>query len=322
MATDVRVKPADLPSEPPSRGRLPSVGVVIATHNRPQLMRRALASVLDQDFDGPIQVVLVFDRSEPDTTLARHDPQRGVKVLTNTRTPGLAGARNTGIMALDTDVVAFCDDDDEWLPGKLQQQIDRLIASPSAEFVTTAMLVDYDGQQTIRTAGKERVTLQDVTRSRMAMLHSSSFLFWRKAMIDGFGLVDEDIPQSMAEDWDLLLRAARSHSIAHIDEPLVRIRWGATSYFNESWQDKHAAHTWLLAHHPELRKDKQAFALQTGKIAFGHAVLDRRRAALRKASLSIRNNWREPRGYLAIAVVCGLSGNWLQQTLNRRGHGI
>lgn len=301
---------------------LPSVGVVIATHERPTLMRRALNSVLDQAYNGMIHVVLVFDRSEPDTTLERQDPQRTVRAVRNSRTPGLAGARNTGIMALDTDLVAFCDDDDEWMPGKLLRQVDRLLSAPDAQFVTTSMLVECAGQKTVRTADAGQVTLHDLTRSRMAMLHSSSFVFRRTAMTDGFGLVDEDIPQSMAEDWDLLLRAARECPIEHVDEPLVLIHWGATSYFNQAWASKNAARLWLLEHHPELRRDSKGYALQLGKLAFGHAVLNERRAALATAARAIRHNWHEPRGYLAVAVLSGLSGNWLQQTLNRRGHGI
>ncbi len=46
-----------------------------------------------------------------------------VEAIANTREPGLAGARNSGILALDTDLVAFCDDDDQWLPGKLAAQV-------------------------------------------------------------------------------------------------------------------------------------------------------------------------------------------------------
>lgn len=302
--------------------RPPTVGVVIATHNRPQLMRRALQSVLEQSYDGQIEVVLVFDACDEDMTDDRSDPRRTIRVLSNTRTPGLAGARNTGILALNTELVAFCDDDDEWLPGKLQRQVDRLHASSGAQFVTTAMLVDYNGHESVRLAGRNQVTLTELTRSRMAMLHSSSFVFRRRSMLDQFGLVDETIPRSMAEDWDLLLRAARAHPIEHLDEPLVRIQWGATSYFNDAWRNKNAAASWLLEHHPEMRRDDQAAALQFGKLAFGCATLHQRRAAVRHVRRCLHRNWREPRAYLAVAVILGLSGEWVQKTLNRRGHGV
>ncbi len=302
----------------------PSVGVVVATHNRPQLMRRALASILEQDYPGQITVRLVFDRSEPELDLAHVTDTRTVLVGVNERSPGLAGARNTGIEALDTELVAFCDDDDTWLPTKLRLQVQRLRDVPGSQFCTTAMRVDWTatGTQTDRLARRSQVTVADLTRSRMAMLHSSSFLFDREAMIDGFGMVDERLPGSMAEDWDLLLRAARRHPIEHIDTPLVLITWGASSYFNLAWRDKNLAHKWLIEHHPEIGADPVASALMQSKLAFGHAALGERRVAGRHLSRALRQNWREPRTYLAALVMAGFPAGVIQGELNKRGRGI
>jgi glycosyltransferase involved in cell wall biosynthesis len=314
-------EPAAPPHGDPS-STWPSVGVVLATHNRPVLMRHALESILEQDYPGDLHVVLVFDRSEPDASLARDDDGRRVTVITNTRTPGLAGARNSGILHLGTELVGFCDDDDTWLPGKLRAQVERLLQNPRAAFCTTAMRVDCDGRSTVRRADKTRVTIQDMARSRMAMLHSSSFVFRREAMLDGFGLVDETLPRSMAEDWDLLLRAARHAPIENVDEPLVAILWGASSYFNDAWRDKNEAHEWLIEHHEEILRDRIGAGLMYGKLAFGLAVLGQHRAATRYAWRSARTRWREPRGYLAMCVVLGVPGQRIQDALNRRGHGI
>ena len=135
--------------------------------------------------------------------------------------------------------------------------------------------MDYGDRPTIRLAGQSQVTLGELIRSRMSMLHSSSFLFRRAAMVadGGFGLVDETMPRSMAEDWDLLLRAARQHPIEHVDVPLVAVLWGTSSYFIDAWVDKNAAHTWLLEHHPEMRDDRLAMGHMLGKLAFGQAAL-------------------------------------------------
>ncbi len=157
---------------------VPSVSVVIPTHARPELVRRAIQSVLDQDYDGPMEVFVVFDRTEPDRTLERLDDERPVMVMGNERTPGLAGSRNTGIVASSADLIAFCDDDDVWLPTKLTTQVAALEAAPGAEFVTTAMTVDYQGKRSVRLAGRDHVDHTALLRSRMAMLHSSSFLSW------------------------------------------------------------------------------------------------------------------------------------------------
>lgn len=305
-----------------SRESRPAVGVVLATHNRPVLMRRALESILTQEYSGDIRVILVYDRSDPEPELVRDDPHRQVSVVTNTRTPGLAGARNTGILLHDTPLVAFCDDDDAWLPGKLAAQVDRLERHPDAVFVTTAMRVNYAGELTDRLAHRSQVTLDDLAKSRMAMLHSSAFTFRRSAMLDGFGLVDETLPRSMAEDWDLLLRAARIAPIEHVDIPLVLIQWGATSYFNDAWRDKNEAHEWLMAHHPEMVSSPVGAGLMYSKLAFGHAALGSRREALSYARRAFRANWREPRTVLALAVAAGVPANKIQEVLNRRGRGI
>ena len=186
----------------------PSVGVVIPTRNRPELVRKAIAGVREQRYPGEVRMVVVYDQTEPDYLLASTEGTQ-VLVLTNWRTSGLAGARNTGILALDTELVAFCDDDDRWQPDKLRRQVAALLAEPDSEFATCAIEVEYEGRATPRLAGRSRVTVDELARSRMAMLHSSSFLVRREALhSEAIGLVAEDAPGSQNEDWDLLLRAA------------------------------------------------------------------------------------------------------------------
>src|SRR4051794_32428677 len=300
-----------------------SISVVIPTHHRPELVRRALRSVLDQDYVGRLEVLVVFDRAEPDTTLVEERPDRSVRVLTNQRTPGLAGSRNTGILAATAPLVAFCDDDDVWIQGKLNAQVAAIEAAPGTEFVTTAMTVDFDGERSVRRAGRSTVDHAAFLRSRMAMLHSSSFLIDRAALVDGIGLVDETLPRSMAEDWELLIRASARRPVVHVDEPLIDVTWGATSYFAEQWTDRNAAHLWLLEHHPEIRRDRVGAALMYGKLAFGSAALGRRHESLGYARRALRARPSEPRALLAL-LVCLRVVSWQRvvRVLNRRGHGI
>src|SRR3954447_21329622 len=49
---------------------LPTVGVVLPTHNRPKLLRQALESVLAQEYEGEVRAVVVYDRAESDQSLA------------------------------------------------------------------------------------------------------------------------------------------------------------------------------------------------------------------------------------------------------------
>jgi glycosyltransferase involved in cell wall biosynthesis len=302
----------------------PRVGVVVPTHDRPVLVREAIRSVLDQEAAADIEVVVVFDRNTPDETLEElGSADHPVRVMANARTPGLAGSRNTGIAALDTDWVAFCDDDDVWMPGKLSAQLDRLATDPQAQLVTTAICVDYEGTLAPRLAGRDVIQHAELLRSRMAMLHSSTFLFRRSALLGPIGLVDEAIPGSQNEDWDLLLRASRVGPIAHVDEPLVRVRWGRTSYFSRHWQSHLDSLEWMLQEHPDIVGDHRGAARVFGQLAFGSAALRRRRLTARWAVRALRRRWTEPRAYLALAVAAGVvSPERVLSTLNKRGHGV
>ncbi len=302
----------------------PSVGVVVPTHDRPELVRLALRSVLDQDYPGPVELVVVHDRAEPDPRLAAlGSAARPVRLLTNSaRTPGLAGARNTGVLALDTELVAFCDDDDAWHREKLTRQVCRLLAEPAAEMVTCGIEVDFDGQRTPRLAGVATVRHEDLVRSRMAMLHSSTFLL-RRHVLHELGLVAEDAPGSQNEDYDLLLRAAARQPVQHVDDPLVRVRWGATSHFAAQYRTKIESLEWMLARHPALARDRPGSARIYGQLACWHAASGAHRPARHWAGRALRARWREPRAVIALAAAAHVVRvERVLDVLHRYGHGI
>ncbi len=302
---------------------LPSVGVVIPTRDRPELMLRALDAVLAQDYQGVLRVIVVYDGTPPDYLLPRTAPHP-VMVLGNWRTPGLAGTRNTGVLGLDTDLVAFCDDDDQWLPSKLRTQVDALLAAPEgAEFVTCAIEVHHDGNIVTRLAGQTTVVLDDLVKSRMSMLHSSTFVVRRAAMLGGLGLVAEDAPGSQNEDWDMLLRAARRAPIVHVDEPLVQVLWARSSHFAYEYATKISSLRWMMSRHPEIRGCRPGAARVYGQLACWSAASGNKRDAWHFTREAVRNNWREPRAAIAIAAASGVvSVDKVLGVLQRRGHGI
>ena len=110
-------------------GAWPEVSVVVATRHRPELLMRAVSSIIGQAYPGELECLVVFDQSEQVPPPAEIPAGRKLRVLTNTRKPGLAGARNTGITAAVGAVIAFCDDDDTWRPDKLTRQVELLNGS-------------------------------------------------------------------------------------------------------------------------------------------------------------------------------------------------
>ena len=301
----------------------PTVSVVIATRDRPEMVREAIAAALAQDVEDPLEVVVVYDQSEPDLTLAREDGSRSVRVITNTHSPGLAGARNTGIESSDSEFVAFCDDDDYWLPHKLAGQLRELRAVPSAGLSTCGIRIQYDGQEFDRPLPITRVTFAELLRNRHTELHPSTFVMRRSVLLGQVGLVDEEVPGGFGEDYEFLLRNARAHPILNVVEPGVVVRWGKQSFFFRRWETMVRGLSWLLERYPEFESSRPGSARIHGQVAFAKAALGERREALRWAGRAFRRNPREPRVPLALAVASGLvKPDRVMEALHHRGRGI
>jgi glycosyltransferase involved in cell wall biosynthesis len=298
----------------------PDVSVIVATRGRPQLLRRAVVSILGQAYPGALECVLVFDQTEPADVQVDVPSGRLLRVLTNTRTPGLAGARNTGIAATDGALIAFCDDDDTWQPSKIAMQVE-LLERLAADFAACGVRIHHGEHVAIRIPPAE-VGFGDLVRERITALHPSTFLI-RRSALTAIGLVDEEIPGSYGEDYDLLLRAARHGRVVATTLPLVDVFWHEQSYFAERWQTITDALRFLLSKYPELSADPAGRARIEGQIAFAEAALARRLDACRSSLHALRGNPRERRAYLALAVAAGVvPAKSVVRAANRRGRGI
>lgn len=301
----------------------PMVSVVICTRDRPILLRRAIDAIWAQTVADIVETIVVFDRCEPDASLEVAGGRRPVRVAPNSRTPGLAGGRNTGVDLARAAVVAFCDDDDVWFPEKVARQIAVLTARPDVDVVVSGVRIEVDGRRVERALNLEEVTFADLLRSRVMQAHPSTVMFRRDAFVKRFGGIDEQIPGGYGEDYEWLLRAARYQPIAVVPEPLVSVEWHDQSYFAARWQTRADALEYLLDRYPEFGSLPRGLARIRGQRSFALAALGRRRDAWREIQHTLKQSWREPRAYLAGVVASGLVPSaTVVRILNRRGHGI
>jgi glycosyltransferase involved in cell wall biosynthesis len=311
-----------------NRGGWPDVDVIVPTRDRQQLLRRSIDAIVAQDYPGAVRVVVVHDQSEPDSSVETRTTDasgnaRAVEVTTNVRRAGLAGARNSGILFAQAPLVAFCDDDDLWLPHKLRRQVQVLREDPAAAFVCCGIRVRYADHVHDRTLPQARIELRSLLLDRLVELHPSTFLMRRDAVVSGFGLVEEEIPGSYAEDYEFLLRAARWAPIRNVPEVGVEALWHEQSYFTARWGTITEALTWLLDRYPEFADVPSGEARVTGQIAFACAAQGDRGEAWRWARRTLRRNPSEPRAYLALGVAAGaVRPDTVMKQLHRRGRGI
>jgi glycosyltransferase involved in cell wall biosynthesis len=117
------------------------VSVIVPTYNRAASVVKAVESVLRQSHPR-LEVVVVNDLSTDSTlNVLRTLQQRDARVvcLENASAKGCAGARATGVSAATGDYVAFLDDDDAYLPDKIQRDIDIFRNNPEIDVVVSGV---------------------------------------------------------------------------------------------------------------------------------------------------------------------------------------
>lgn len=200
----------------------PQVSVIIPTYNRSDFLRIAIASALSQTFQS-LEIIVIDDASENDvkkvTTQFGDGRLRLVRHRTNR---GVAAARNTGVANAQGKYIAFLDDDDEWLPDKIERQFELLERSPKSVGVVYTGWVAVDaasGRVLYRVTPNER---GDIFESMLLQdsLAPTSSLFLKKECFEKVGLFDVEF--AYGEDFDMWLRIAQEYQFDFVKESLVR----------------------------------------------------------------------------------------------------
>ena len=117
----------------------PTVDVIIPCRNRAAYVRLAVASVLAQTYPAS-SIVVVDDASTEDIPGALSGLGGPVRVIRTSEPSGAGFARNAGIDASSSDLIAFLDDDDLWGPTKLERQVAYMLEHPACVLVHTGFI--------------------------------------------------------------------------------------------------------------------------------------------------------------------------------------
>jgi GT2 family glycosyltransferase len=303
----------------------PLVSVILATRGRPELVREALESVVAQDYAGDLEVVVVHDQEDTQAglkDLAR--PGRSISLVTNdTHSPGLAGARNTGLDHVTADFVATCDDDDFWDSQKLRVQMTRMLREPETTVLGAGIRLLMGEDTVFEWPGDSPViSREQLLRHRRKELHSSTLLV-RRHVYDQVGGYDEKLPMSYGEDYEFLLRAIETGQIGVVNQPLASIRKYNASWFRERAEVVAEALQYLLDKYPELASSRRGSARLLGQIAFARSTMGERRVALRTAARAFRRSPIAPHAALAVVhATTGIDPRVLLGSVRKAGRGI
>ena len=195
---------------------MPAISVIIPTHNRPQLLPRAVESAFAAGTD--VEVVVVDDASR-DETAAVCKQLDGIKYVRLEQNQGVAGARNAGVLASTAEYIALLDDDDVRAAGSFDLQLARLRDEPGAALIYGQALINSSDR-----LSHDRYPLTCPSGDVFWELLTQNFIpsgsvVFRRSCLDRTGLFDPSIPG--IDDWDLWVRMAALYPLAALDQPVT-----------------------------------------------------------------------------------------------------
>ena len=208
----------------------PFISIILPVYNRQHKIAKAIQSVLDQTYEY-FELIIVNDASTDQTeSVIRSFYDDRIRYFTHDRTKGASAARNTGINLAKGEWIAFHDSDDEWMPEKLEKQVEIVnrfgSIKPSPVIYTGFYRYNRDGI-------REYIPSKSITKKEGIIVNSllngnfvsTQTVILKKECILKVGGFDENLPRF--QDWELWLRLAPEHPFILIDEPLVNV------YFSE-----------------------------------------------------------------------------------------
>jgi len=193
------------------------VSVVIPTYDRARLVERAVGSVLEQTRSA--HEVIVVDDGSTDGTFERLREAFPEVRLVRQINLGVSAARNAGIALATGTWIALLDSDDEWLPTKLERQLEALAAAREYRVVHCDEIWIRRGRR-VNPRHKHRKAGGWIFEHCLPLCAiSPSAVLIEKALLSDLGGFDESLPA--CEDYDLWLRLCAREPVLFVDQPLV-----------------------------------------------------------------------------------------------------
>lgn len=198
------------------------ITAIITTHKRePYIVERAIKSILSQTY-REIEIIVVDD--SPQEYECRHQVKEaaerlGAQYIAHETCQGACAARNTGLAAAKGKYVAFLDDDDEWLPEKIEKQKKCFVHEDIAlVYCGNKIINESNGMVTDRKMAWHSGKVYD-SLILENYIGSTSFPLLRTSALRAVGGFDPLMQSS--QDYDVWLRLSEKYEVSYVREPLA-----------------------------------------------------------------------------------------------------
>jgi glycosyltransferase involved in cell wall biosynthesis len=244
----------------PDRSLNPTVSIIIPTYNRSELLSRAVKSILAQTY-GDYEILVVDSSTTSETRLMLESfKDKRIRYFFEPKIPGfrcMSKARNRALSEARGRYIAFLDDDDEWLPMKLEKQMDLFAKLPPEVGLV------YAGFTKIDDSGKvvrqydpsfQGDVYQEALRACFLIPLTAVV---RKECFDSLGTFDDTL--EFGEDWDMWIRIASRYRFGFVPERLALYYRHGDSYKGDMLRPMASKERILKRHMGEMSRSTLAY---------------------------------------------------------------
>ena len=211
------------------------ISVIVPTFNRAHMVTETTDLILNQTFKD-FELIVVDNCSSDDTeAVIKGYADERIRYFKHENGGVVAVNRNYGISQAQGEYIAFCDDDDLWLPEKLEKQMLEFEKDSQLGLVCTNAII-FDKTGGLGEFFKTKLTDSDFTLESLIWSNSviCSSVLVKKSVIDDVGLMDVSPEIFTGEDYELWLRISHKYRIKYVDLPLIRYRTHPGGYKKSS----------------------------------------------------------------------------------------
>jgi glycosyltransferase involved in cell wall biosynthesis len=230
---------------------MPRVSILLTCYNHLKYLPIAFDSILDQTFQN--FEIIALDDGSTDGTRQWLESQHHLrlKLIFNESNLGTYGTLNVGLQAAQGEYIAVFNDDDVWLPTKLEQQIALLDSNPQIGLVhTDGYFIDGEGQERHDSPLGFDFPRTETGDILLALIYANSIIasavLARRECFDQLGGFNPGYFGS--GDWEMWYRIAEHWQVGYLAEPLTLYRVhgaNASHKLDRIWRDDLKLRTWI-----------------------------------------------------------------------------
>lgn len=200
------------------------VSIVVPTFNRSEMLRETINSILNQTFKD-IEVTVIDNCSVDNTkTVLQSFNDKRIRYFEHPNNGIIAVNMNYGMKKARGEYIAFCDDDDLWMPNKLEKQLFEFEKDEKIALIcSNGINFNKNGDVGViyNNVGDKHFTFEALVFENRII---NSSILVKKSVIDEVGMMDEEPEFLGSEEYSLWIRIAKKYKIKYINLPLVKYR--------------------------------------------------------------------------------------------------